>query len=263
MINSKELSANYNSGIYAEYLRVIGEINRVRLSGKATYKETSNDIIYEYKKTKLKIILPRYIRVFTRISELSGEKRGLMTEYIYLRDNILLDINTDAEKYETILNRLKEIDEEIRELLLYYDMINSKNTDINSESRIKIDNNNTTMKKLLEEISGMTDVGMIRQRILEFKRLRDVNEDYSYQISQNMPVDYAIIELPRIIDLNADEKITPEPITIARPIEKIKRIMTANERDILAQKKLKMMIKRKINETPDSVLKSLAKNKPI
>jgi hypothetical protein len=263
MINSKELISNYNSGLYAEYLRVIAEINKVRLSkkGELTYRESANNIIYTNGKTRLKIIPPQYIRVFDKIGELSGEKRGLMTEYIYHRDNIILDIDTNAEQYDKIINRLKEIDMEIRELLLYFDTINSKQNDNIGESIINIENNSKQMNKLLDEINGMTDAGMIRQRILEFKRLRDMNDDYNYSISQNMPVDYAIIELPKIID--EDKKDTPEPITIARPIEKVRRIMTAEERDKMAQKKLKMMIKRKIAETPDSVLKSLAKNKPI
>ena len=125
-----------NKKIMDEYLFQLGEFNNYKNASyksknknEYTLSETKDEYNINYKKIDIKLKKPVYKNIFDEINILKNKKKNKKLEYDYLQYRILYNLNSENEfnKYNKLVDELQGIDNEIKDLIECYILINKDN----------------------------------------------------------------------------------------------------------------------------------------
>jgi hypothetical protein len=246
-----------NKKIMDEYLFQLGEFNNYK---NASYKsknkndytlsETKDEYNIKYKKIDIKLKKPVYKNIFDEINILKNKKKNKKLEYDYLQYRILYNLNSENEfnKYNKLVDELQGIDNEIKDLIECYILINKDN-------KIKVDYNTSYYKKLKEEQKELYDKIINENSDLNNKNNIDnyiklKNEQFEItdntknnqqlkQVFSNY-IDYIIIKLPEIIKTTSKQKKT------VKKEKKLKEKISLTDDEKLKEQNKKLI--KKIND---------------
>jgi len=212
-----------NKKIMNDYLNELKEFNKIKNNiyksknkNDYTLTETKEEYNIKYKKTDIRLKKPIYKNIFDEINILKNKKKLKKLDYDYLQYRILYNLNTENEinKYNKLVDELRGIDNEIKDLIECYILINKDN-------KIKIDFNTSYYKKLKQEQKGLYDKIINENSELNNKNNIDnyiklKNEQFEItDTNKNSPklkqvfsnnIDYIIVNLPEIIKESTKKK---------------------------------------------------------
>lgn len=260
-MSSKYLK-NYNSEEYKDYLEQLKKYKEYKLlilnsrSKKTTdyFKEDGNSYILKYKKININLTKPEYKNIFEEIKILKNQKKELRNNYNYYRYSIIHEIakENDYDKYDKIVKKLKELDNEINSLIEYYITVNIQTKNNIETNKKKIEETTKIKKNLYEKIKSETDDIRMKEYIKEYLELYNCNISNT-QNYYNI-IEFIIVKKPKINDsVEIDKKVNEKKKLEKKCKKTINEIVEENEI------KLKDKIKKKLKNTPKDKLDNLEK----
>jgi hypothetical protein len=268
--------ANLQNDIYKEYkqkMRIIQK-NRdnIRMQLKKGKNKKKDSEIY-YKETRdyhecyldkiyMQIYKPEYINIDEVIERLKDEKEELMPDYSNLKYSIIYSLYKDNVKqvkaYETIVGRIKDIDENIEELIKYKIEANKVRENERKQNEIKLRNAEIANRELLREVYKEKDAVLIQQKISVYIEEMSKMEKLKSDIEDDVKISYAIIKLPRIIERSERPIIHKEEVIGEdEGKRKTKRRYTPDEIDRMARAEFKRRLREILDGKTKSELNSL------
>jgi hypothetical protein len=252
--------SNLNNPIYKEYLDKLAIFNSYKIkilkkepNESRYFKEDNNKLELKYNNMDLTIIKPIYKNIFKELENIKKEKKLLLNDYYNLRYLFIHDLNkeSDYKKYKNIISKLKEYDENIKNLLDYYIKANESNKNEFKNNIRKRDEINKKKIELFNDIINEQDSILNKKRIIDYLELgSEYNETFNkYQKT----IDFIIEELPEIKQSNiVKKKNKTEKKELKTKLKK-----TDEEIENEKKTKLKKVIKNKLNNTPKDKLDNL------
>ena len=248
---------NYNNSIYKDYLEKLQYLYSYKLKilkkgedDNRYFKEDSNSVELKYNNMHLLLTKPKYKNIFNEIEALKKEKSELIIEYNNLQYNIIHNLHKEADykKYQEIINKLKDLDNKVKDYLEYYIKINQSN----KNDRIDNFKNRDDIKKkkieLFDNIIKEPDSILHKKYIMDYFEF--VNQYYDTYNKYKKDIDFIITDLPKIEEKNIIKKSEAKKEIKKKP--KLKK--TDEEIEKEKKSKLKKKIQEKLQNTPTAKL---------
>lgn len=254
---------NFNNPSYKDYLEKLQLVYSYKLkilkkgADDARYfKENDKTIELKYNSMHILINKPIYKNIFKEIELIKEEKKELLIDYNNLQYKIIHDLNkeSDFKKYKEIIEKLKVLDEKVKNYLDYFIKINEINkNEYNNNIRSREDIQKKK-QELYNDILTEQDSILNKKRIIDY--LDFVNQYYDTYNKYHKTYDFIIEKLPEIKETNIIKKTPKKQKTEKKP--KLKKTNEEIEKE--KKSKLKKMIQEKLNNTPQKSLDKLEDN---
>lgn len=251
---------NFNNPSYKDYLEKLQlvysyklKILKKRADDARYFKENDKTIELKYNSMHILINKPIYKNIFKEIELIKKEKKELLIDYNNLQYKIIHDLNkeTDFKKYKEIIEKLKVLDEKVKNYLDYFIKINEINKNEYNNNIRNREDIQKKKKELYNDILTEQDSILNKKRIIDY--LDFANQYYNTYNKYHKTYDFIIEKLPEIKETNIIKKTPKKQKTEKKP--KLKKTNEEIEKE--KKSKLKKMIQEKLNNTPQKNLDKL------
>lgn len=254
---------NYNSDEFKDYLekleiyynykiKILNKKQKKQDTEGLTYNETKDKFEMQYNNMSLELIKPKYKNVFEEIENMKQKKNELKLEYNELQYRIMNNLNSESDykKYQTIVDELIKLDEEVKQLIEYYIKVNTIQKNLQRNDKNDIENLTKELEDLFNKITLETDSILTKKYIVDYLEL--VKNKRELKDKNYKTINYIITELPKVKEENIKPLVKKE-----KKEKKKKAKKTNDEIQKEINSKLKKKIKKKLEKTPTEDLNKL------